>query len=136
MGNIDLFGPTALRADIIPVVVTLASVHSLSKDFSLPSDLGGLDSGWHMEWTGRREPVRNAWRLQELKDKLVIAHKQIDIIEHQLYAHDLQLRWGRDIRVVPLPLGGGARTRQRRSGPRTRGGGTCRRGRGTGDDYE
>ncbi|KAF6176389.1 hypothetical protein GIB67_024288 [Kingdonia uniflora] len=42
---------------------------------------------------------------------------------------DLQLRRGRDVRVVPLPPGGGARTRQRGSGLRTRGGGTSRRGR-------
>ncbi|KAF6154831.1 hypothetical protein GIB67_033860 [Kingdonia uniflora] len=49
---------------------------------------------------------------------------------------DLQLRRGRDVRVVPLPLGGGAMTRQRGFGLRTRGGATSRRGRGTGDDYE
>ncbi|KAF6172771.1 hypothetical protein GIB67_000383, partial [Kingdonia uniflora] len=55
---------------------------------------------------------------------------------HQLYAHDLQLRRGRDVRVVPLPPGGDTRTRQRGSGPRTRGGSTSRRGRGTGDDSE
>ncbi|KAF6150416.1 hypothetical protein GIB67_034115 [Kingdonia uniflora] len=49
---------------------------------------------------------------------------------------DLQLRRGRDVRVVPLPLEGGARTRLRGSGLQTRGGGAGRRGRGTGDDYE
>ncbi|KAF6152233.1 hypothetical protein GIB67_005887 [Kingdonia uniflora] len=48
---------------------------------------------------------------------------------------DLQLRRGRDVRVVPLPPEGGAR-RQRESGPRTSGGGTSRRGRGTGDDSD
>ncbi|KAF6150655.1 hypothetical protein GIB67_022267 [Kingdonia uniflora] len=48
---------------------------------------------------------------------------------------DLQLRRGSDVRVVLLPPGVGARTRQRESGPRTRGGGTSRRRRGTGDDY-
>ncbi|KAF6160619.1 hypothetical protein GIB67_019559 [Kingdonia uniflora] len=93
MGNIDLFGPTALRA----------------------------------------EPARDAQRLQESKDELDIAHMKIDSIDHQLYAH---LRRGRDVRVVPLPPTGGARTRQRRSGLRTKGGGTSRRGRGTGDDSE
>ncbi|KAF6135197.1 hypothetical protein GIB67_035268 [Kingdonia uniflora] len=87
MGNLDLFRPSALRAGITPVVVTSASVHSLSQDFSLPGE-------------------------------------------------DLQLRRWRDVRVVPLPPGGGARTRQRGSGPRTRGGSTNRRGRGTGDDFE
>ncbi|KAF6162071.1 hypothetical protein GIB67_025837 [Kingdonia uniflora] len=55
MGNIDLFGPTALRAGITPVVVTSATVHSLSQDFSLPDEVEGPDPGWHMEWTGQRE---------------------------------------------------------------------------------
>ncbi|KAF6176856.1 hypothetical protein GIB67_026543 [Kingdonia uniflora] len=55
MGNIDLFGSSAFRAGIIPVVVTSASVHSLSQDFSLPGEPEGPDPGWHMEWTGRRE---------------------------------------------------------------------------------
>ncbi|KAF6161339.1 hypothetical protein GIB67_009226 [Kingdonia uniflora] len=49
---------------------------------------------------------------------------------------DLQLRRGSDVRVVPLPPGGGARARQRGSDPRTRGGSTSRRGWGTGDDSE
>ncbi|KAF6146531.1 hypothetical protein GIB67_008817 [Kingdonia uniflora] len=51
-------------------------------------------------------------------------------------SEDLQLRRGCDVRVVSLSPGGGMRTRQRGSGPRTRGGNTCRRGRGTGDDSE
>ncbi|KAF6135530.1 hypothetical protein GIB67_015383 [Kingdonia uniflora] len=55
MGNIDLFRPTALRANITLVVVTSASVHSLSQDFSLPGKPEGPNPGWHMEWTGRRE---------------------------------------------------------------------------------
>ncbi|KAF6151155.1 hypothetical protein GIB67_037363 [Kingdonia uniflora] len=55
IGNIDLFGPTVLRAGIIPVVVTLALVHSLSQDFSLPGEAEGPDPGWYMEWTGWRE---------------------------------------------------------------------------------
>ncbi|KAF6139129.1 hypothetical protein GIB67_009972 [Kingdonia uniflora] len=57
MGNLDLFGPSALRAGITPVVVTSASVHSLSQDFSLPGEAEGQDLGWHMEWTGRREKL-------------------------------------------------------------------------------
>ncbi|KAF6161047.1 hypothetical protein GIB67_007688 [Kingdonia uniflora] len=48
--------------------------------------------------------------------------------------HDLQLRRGRDVRVVQRPPEGGARTRQRGSGLRTRGCGTIHKGRGTGDD--
>ncbi|KAF6173497.1 hypothetical protein GIB67_027321 [Kingdonia uniflora] len=49
MRNIDLFGPTVLRAGITPVVVMPASVHRLSQDFSLPGDPKGQDPGWHME---------------------------------------------------------------------------------------
>ncbi|KAF6146691.1 hypothetical protein GIB67_008977 [Kingdonia uniflora] len=152
MGNLDLFGSTALRTGITPVVVTSASVHSLSQDFSFSGEAEKPDLGWHMEWTGQREKlpiarlrdpppmsssyesVRDAQRLPELEDELAITCMQIDSIDHQLYAHDLQLKRRCDVRVVPLPPGGGARTRQRRSGPRTRRGNTSRRGRGTGDD--
>ncbi|KAF6162154.1 hypothetical protein GIB67_008283 [Kingdonia uniflora] len=49
---------------------------------------------------------------------------------------DIRLGRGCDVWVVPLPPGGGARTRQRGSGPRTRGGGSSRKGHGTGDDFE
>ncbi|KAF6160109.1 hypothetical protein GIB67_018889 [Kingdonia uniflora] len=59
-GNLDLFGPSALRAGIIPMVVMSASVHSLSQDFSLPGEAEGPDLGWHMEWTGRRERLPTA----------------------------------------------------------------------------
>ncbi|KAF6146096.1 hypothetical protein GIB67_033455 [Kingdonia uniflora] len=45
MRNIDLFGPTALRAGITPVVVTSTSVHSLSQDFSLTGEAEGKDLG-------------------------------------------------------------------------------------------
>ncbi|KAF6167780.1 hypothetical protein GIB67_027558 [Kingdonia uniflora] len=55
MGNIDMFGPTALKAGTTPVVVTSTSVHSLSQDFSLPGEPEGPDPGWYMAWTGRRE---------------------------------------------------------------------------------
>ncbi|KAF6158602.1 hypothetical protein GIB67_040116 [Kingdonia uniflora] len=123
MGNLDLFKPSALRAGITPAVVTSASIHSLSQDFSLPSEAEEPDLG---VCTGRTEAPGGG----------AIAHKQIDSIDHQLYAHDLQLRRGHDVRVVPLPSGGGARTRQRGPGPRTRRGSTSHRGRGTGDDSE
>ncbi|KAF6150014.1 hypothetical protein GIB67_000230 [Kingdonia uniflora] len=172
MGNIDMFGPTALRFDITPMVVTSVSVYRLSQDFSLPGEAEGPDLGWHMKWTGRpkrlpiahsRDPppmspsygaeelrylthgmrqlilaesTRDVQRLQEVEDELAISRRQIDSIDHQLYAHDLQLRRGRDVRVVPLPPEGGTKTRQRGSGLRTRGGGTSSRGRGTGDDSE
>ncbi|KAF6175063.1 hypothetical protein GIB67_038976 [Kingdonia uniflora] len=82
------------------------------------------------------ESARDVQRLQEVEDELAISRRQIDSIDHQLYAHDLQLRRGRDVRVVPLPPEGGTKTRQRGSGLRTRGGGTSSRGRGTGDDSE
>ncbi|KAF6152130.1 hypothetical protein GIB67_031452 [Kingdonia uniflora] len=133
MGNLDMFGPSTLRAGIAPVVVTSVSVHSLSQDFSLPGEAEGPDLGWHMQWTGRQS-ARDAQRIQEVEEELVIPRRQLDSIDHQLYAHDLQLRRGRDVRVVPLPPGGGARTRQRRSSLRTREGSTSRRRRGTGDD--
>ncbi|KAF6150340.1 hypothetical protein GIB67_034039 [Kingdonia uniflora] len=55
MGNLDLFGPNVLRAGITPVVVTSASVNSLSQDFSFPGQAEGPDLGWHMEWTWQRE---------------------------------------------------------------------------------
>ncbi|KAF6135570.1 hypothetical protein GIB67_015423 [Kingdonia uniflora] len=45
MGNIYLFGPSALMVGITPVVVTSASVHSLSQDFSLPGRPEGPDLG-------------------------------------------------------------------------------------------
>ncbi|KAF6142637.1 hypothetical protein GIB67_015123 [Kingdonia uniflora] len=100
----------------------------------------GTEELWHLTHGMRRlilaESARDAKRIQEVEEELAIARRQIDSIDHQLYAHDLQLRRGRDVRVVPLTPGGGARTRQRRSCPRTRGGNTSRRGRGTGDDSE
>ncbi|KAF6160951.1 hypothetical protein GIB67_007592 [Kingdonia uniflora] len=172
MGNIDLFGPTALKAGITPMVVTLASAHSLSQDLSLRGEPEGPDLGWHMEWTGRCEmfPIhrlrdappmsssygavelwhlthgmwrlflvesaRDNQRLQELTDENVTLRRHLDSVDDQLHAHDLRLRRGCDVQVVPLPHGGGSRTRQRGSGPRSRGGSTSRRGRGTGDDYE
>ncbi|KAF6150965.1 hypothetical protein GIB67_026886 [Kingdonia uniflora] len=57
MRNLDLFEPSALRAGITPVVVTSASVYSLSQDFSLPGKAEGPDLGWHMQWTGWRESL-------------------------------------------------------------------------------
>ncbi|KAF6138006.1 hypothetical protein GIB67_041879 [Kingdonia uniflora] len=55
MVNLNLLRPSVLRDGITPVVVTSASVHSLSQDFSLPGEVEGPDLGWHMQWTGRRE---------------------------------------------------------------------------------
>ncbi|KAF6168023.1 hypothetical protein GIB67_011408, partial [Kingdonia uniflora] len=158
MENIDLFRTTVLRADITPIAVTSASVHSLSQDFSLPGEAEGPDPRWHMEWTGRhkmlpiarlRDPppisssygveelwhlthgmwrlaltefVRDTRRLQELTDENDTLRRHLDSVDEQLYAHGLYLRRGRDVRMVPLPAGGGTRTRQGGSGPRTRGG--------------
>ncbi|KAF6141044.1 hypothetical protein GIB67_006489 [Kingdonia uniflora] len=172
IGNLDLFGPSVLRACITPVVVTSTSVHSLSQNFSLPGEAEGPNLGWHMEWTGRHErlpitrlrdlpPIssfygaeelwhlthgmrrlvlaesaRDVQRIQEVEEELSIARRQIDSIDHQLYAHDLQLRRGHDVRVVPLPPGEGTWMRQHRSGLRTRGGSASRIERGTGDDSE
>ncbi|KAF6165621.1 hypothetical protein GIB67_002443 [Kingdonia uniflora] len=86
MGNIDLFGPSALRA----------------------------------------ESARDAQTIQDLTGEVATLRRYLDSIDDQLYAHDLHLRRGRNVRVVPLPPGGGARTRQRRSGLQTRGGGSGR----------
>ncbi|KAF6170103.1 hypothetical protein GIB67_025792 [Kingdonia uniflora] len=166
MGNINLFGPSVLRAGITPVVVTLALVHSLSQDFSLPSEPKGPDRVWHIEWTWRREllPIhrlrdplsmsssygaeelwhlthgmrrlaltestRDVQRLQELTDKNATLRRHLDSVDDQLYPHDLHLRRGRDLWVAPLPLRGGAKTRQGNcgSGSRTRGAGSSRIG--------
>ncbi|KAF6177162.1 hypothetical protein GIB67_025499, partial [Kingdonia uniflora] len=78
----------------------------------------------------------NSQRLQKLTDEAATLRSHLDSVDDHLYAHDLHLRSGRDVRVVPLSAGGGARTRQRRYGLRTRGGGTSCRGRGTGDNSE
>ncbi|KAF6154024.1 hypothetical protein GIB67_026678, partial [Kingdonia uniflora] len=72
MGNIDLFGPTAVRA----------------------------------------ESARDAQRLQELTDENATLRRHLDSVDDQLYAHDLHLSRGRDVRVVLLPLGGGARSKR------------------------
>ncbi|KAF6152005.1 hypothetical protein GIB67_010579 [Kingdonia uniflora] len=144
MGNLDLFGPSPLRAGTTPVVVTSASVHSLFQDFSLPDEAEGPDLGGAVTpnpWYAATRPCRvcaghTEAPLQEVEEELAIARKKIDNIDHQLYANDLQLRMGRDVQVMPLPYGGGTRTRQRGSGPRTRGCSTSRRGRGTEDDSE
>ncbi|KAF6138995.1 hypothetical protein GIB67_010721 [Kingdonia uniflora] len=141
MGNIDMFGPTALRAGITPVVVTSASIHSLSQDFSLPGKAEGPGPGavapgsWYAA-TCPIESARDARRLLELTDENDTLRRYLDSIDEQLYTDDLHLRRGRDVRAEPLPAGGGARTRQRESSLRTREGGTSRRGRGTGDDSE
>ncbi|KAF6144452.1 hypothetical protein GIB67_024679 [Kingdonia uniflora] len=100
----------------------------------------GAEELWHLTHGMRQlvlvESARDVQRIQEVEEELAIARRQIDSIDHQLYAYDLQLRRGRDVRVVPLPPGGVARTRQGGSGPRTRGGNTSRRGWGIGDDSE
>ncbi|KAF6151142.1 hypothetical protein GIB67_002394 [Kingdonia uniflora] len=98
----------------------------------------GTEELWHLTHGMRRlvlaESAQDAQRIQEVEEELAIARRKIEGIDHQLYAHDLQLRRGCDVRLVPLLPGGGARTRQCESGPRTSGGSTSRRGRGTGDD--
>ncbi|KAF6135077.1 hypothetical protein GIB67_040388 [Kingdonia uniflora] len=110
------------------------------RDPSPMSSSYGAEELWHLTHGMRRlilvESARDAQRLHEVEDELAIVRRQIDIIDHQIYAYDLQLGRGRDVRVVPLPPGGSARMKQRGSGPRTRGGSTSRRGRGTGDDSE
>ncbi|KAF6168060.1 hypothetical protein GIB67_011445 [Kingdonia uniflora] len=131
MGNMDLFGPSALRAGITPMVVTSASVHNLSQDFSLPDEPEGPDQGWHMEWTGRRE----MFPIHRLRDPPPMS-TSYGAEELWYLTHGPTSEEGHDIRVVPLPSGGGAKTRQCGSGPRTRRGSTSRRGWLTGDDFD
>ncbi|KAF6167841.1 hypothetical protein GIB67_027619 [Kingdonia uniflora] len=62
------------------------------------SSFYGAEELWHLTRGMQRlvlaESVQDAQRLKEVEDKLSIARRQIDIIDHQLYAHDLQLRRG------------------------------------------
>ncbi|KAF6150045.1 hypothetical protein GIB67_002827 [Kingdonia uniflora] len=116
------------------MVVTSASIHSLSQDFNLSGEPEGPDLRWHMEWTGRREllPIHHLrdppemsafcdaeelWNLTYGMQRLCLTESARDAQRMQeLTGEDLHLRRRRDVRVVPLPHGGGARTRQRRSG--------------------
>ncbi|KAF6142745.1 hypothetical protein GIB67_018456, partial [Kingdonia uniflora] len=91
------------------------------RDPPLMSSSYDAEELWHLTHSMWRlvltESARDTQRFKELENELAIAHIKIDSIDCQLYAHDLQLRSGRDVRVVPLPPGGSARTRQRKSGP-------------------
>ncbi|KAF6135018.1 hypothetical protein GIB67_014067 [Kingdonia uniflora] len=75
----------------------------------------GVEELWYLAYGMRRlalaESARDTQGLQQLTDELVISHRHIDSIDYQLYAHDLQLKRGSDVRVVPLPPGGSARMR-------------------------
>ncbi|KAF6174094.1 hypothetical protein GIB67_020276 [Kingdonia uniflora] len=72
--------------------------------------------------------VRDAQGIHELTNEVATLTRYLDSVNDQLYALDLYLRRGRDVRVVPLPPGGGTRTRQCGSGLRTRGGCSGRSG--------
>ncbi|KAF6146441.1 hypothetical protein GIB67_037741 [Kingdonia uniflora] len=56
---------------------------------------------WHLTHGMQRLALakfaRDAQRLRQLTVELATAHMHIDSIDHQLYAHDLQLRRGRDV---------------------------------------
>ncbi|KAF6135031.1 hypothetical protein GIB67_014080, partial [Kingdonia uniflora] len=82
------------------------------------------------------ESARDPQMMQELTYEVATLRRYLDSVDDQLYSHEVRLRRWHDVQVVPLVPGGGSRTRQRRSGPRTRGGGTSRKGWGTGDDSE
>ncbi|KAF6148837.1 hypothetical protein GIB67_014208 [Kingdonia uniflora] len=131
-GNIDMFGPTALRAGITPVVVTSASVHSLSQDFSLPSEPEEPDPGWQMEWTGRREILSTYCLRDPPPISVSYSARELWHLTHEPTSEG----GGREVQVVPLPLGDGTRSRQgtRGSDLRTRRACTSYRGSGTGDD--
>ncbi|KAF6150888.1 hypothetical protein GIB67_020971 [Kingdonia uniflora] len=129
MGNIDLFGPTALRAgrrEMLPI-------HHLRdpppmSSFYDTEELWPLTHG--MQRLALAEAARDAQTNQDLTDKNVALIRNMDSLNDQLYSHNLHLRRGNEVRAVPLPPGGGARTRQgtREHGPRTRGIGSSRKG--------
>ncbi|KAF6149373.1 hypothetical protein GIB67_016911, partial [Kingdonia uniflora] len=100
----------------------------------------GVEELWHLTHGMQRlalaESAPSAQRLQELTDENATLRRYLDSVDDQLYAHDLHLMRGRDVRVVPQPAGGGVRMRQHGSGLRTKRGGTSRREWGTGDDSE
>ncbi|KAF6147937.1 hypothetical protein GIB67_038080 [Kingdonia uniflora] len=103
----------------------------LSQDFSLHSEPEGPDPGWHMEWTWRFEMLL----IHRLRDpRPMIASYGAEGLWH--LTHRPTSEEGRAVRVVPLPPGGGARTRQRGSSSRTRGGRTSRMVRCTEDDSD
>ncbi|KAF6166911.1 hypothetical protein GIB67_020140 [Kingdonia uniflora] len=79
-------------------------------------------------WRQLTESARDAQMFQDLTGEVTTLRRHLDSADDQLHAHDLYLRRGRDVRVVPLPSGGGAGTKQRGSGPQTRGGGSGRSG--------
>ncbi|KAF6152417.1 hypothetical protein GIB67_038040 [Kingdonia uniflora] len=82
------------------------------------------------------ENAGEAQRINEFTDENATLRGHLGSADDQLYALDLHLRRGCEVRVVPLPLGGGTRTRQPGSGPQTRGGDTSRRVQGARDDFE
>ncbi|KAF6154611.1 hypothetical protein GIB67_023402 [Kingdonia uniflora] len=123
MGNLDLFGPSALRAGITPVVVTSASVHSLSQNFSLPGEAEGPDLGWHMEWIGQRERlpiaclrdpppmsssygIEKLWHLTHGMRRLVLAESARDAQRLQEVEDELAIAVGKltvwIIRYMPM----------------------------------
>ncbi|KAF6156891.1 hypothetical protein GIB67_000431, partial [Kingdonia uniflora] len=78
MGNLDLFGSSALRAGITPVVV-------IQRRFiACPRTSVCLVRQRGQTWG---ESTWDAQRFQEVEDELAIARKQIDSIDHQLYSH-------------------------------------------------
>ncbi|KAF6152906.1 hypothetical protein GIB67_039613 [Kingdonia uniflora] len=83
------------------------------------------------------ESARDTQRIQEFTDEVATLRRHLDSVNDQLYAHVRPTsEEGHDVRMVPLPPGGGARMRQRESSLFTRGGGTSRRRRGTRDDFD
>ncbi|KAF6160116.1 hypothetical protein GIB67_018896, partial [Kingdonia uniflora] len=62
--------------------------------------------------TLRAESARDAQRLQELTNKNATLRRHLESVDDQLYVHNLHLRKGCDVRVVPLPLGGCVKMRR------------------------
>ncbi|KAF6152372.1 hypothetical protein GIB67_006608 [Kingdonia uniflora] len=79
MGNLDLFGPSALRAgqhENLPIA-RLRDPPPMSSSY-------GTEELWHLTHGMRRlilaESVRDAQRIQEVEEELAIARRQIDSI--------------------------------------------------------
>ncbi|KAF6160520.1 hypothetical protein GIB67_019289 [Kingdonia uniflora] len=98
----------------------LLPIHRLRDPLELSASYG-VEELWYLTHGIRRlcliESARDTRRMQELTGKVATMRRHLDSVDDQLYAHDLHLRRGRDIWVVPLLLGGGTRMRQHRSGP-------------------
>ncbi|KAF6165190.1 hypothetical protein GIB67_000774 [Kingdonia uniflora] len=88
---------------------------SLLSHKRMPLQVPNRNYGYYFRdrcWRKLAEYARDAQKLLELTDENAALRRNLDSVDDQLYMHDQHLRRGRDVRVVLLPPGGGARTRQ------------------------